>query len=249
MSFENQTLSAGGFLFKIVSIVGAAFLAMAVVYYFGFTPKVKAQTPQESLKALNAHTGQLLAQAEPPPMRPEMAGSNPAQNPNQMQKPMPGAPQPAAPQPVAPQPNVNTMPQQQVQPMAPGGAPSLGSDIGLGERDPFRPPKYLVDLEYEKSKPPPPPPKPVEPDVIDAKMEAIRRWPLDQYKLIAIIWDVKNPKAMILDQARTMHLLKKNYRIGNRDGVITSITEGEIVVTERGVPITIKIQSNDKKRQ
>lgn len=241
MSFENQSLTVGGFIFKVSSMVAAAFLAMFVIYYFGFTPKVKAQSSQQSLKLLSEQTrgGQLFAQAEPP--QPEqinapskMPEGHSAQNQNvpQMQ--------------IQSQPNTSVMPQQMTN--GPTSAPSLGSDIGLGERDPFRPPKYLVDLEYEKSKPPPPPPKAVEPDVIDDKMEAIRRWPLEQYKLIAIIWDVKNPKAMIIDSARTMHLLKKNYRIGNREGVITSITEGEIVVTERGVPVTIKLQSNEKKK-
>lgn len=118
-----------------------------------------------------------------------------------------------------------------------------GVNALLGERDPFRRPKYYDDLEEES--------KPVvistDSNQPDDKIEAIRRWPIKLYKPIAVIWDVQNPKVMVVDPLKTMHLLKKNYRMGNRNGVISAINEGEIVVTENGVPNVMKIESADGK--
>lgn len=111
----------------------------------------------------------------------------------------------------------------------------------LGERDPFRRPKYYDDLDDEAKQ------VTIAPDdkTINEKTEAIRRWPLRFYRPIAVIWDVKNPKVMVVDPSKTMHLLKKNYRMGNRNGMITAINEGEIVVTENGTPNVMKIESAD----
>lgn len=115
--------------------------------------------------------------------------------------------------------------------------------MSLGERDPFRRPKYYDDLEEDAK------PITVNPNDngINEKTEAIRRWPLRFYRPIAVIWDVQNPKVMVVDPMKTMHLLKKNYRIGSRNGMITAINEGEIVVTENGIPNVMKIESAEGK--
>jgi Tfp pilus assembly protein PilP len=113
---------------------------------------------------------------------------------------------------------------------------SPDSDQKLGERDPFLPPKYIRDMELVKVE-----------DLIDKQMEAIRRWPLSEYKLKGIIWDVKNPKALIVDQLGTLHLLKKNYRIGNREGIISEIGDSEIIVVQKGVPTVIQIEKTVSK--
>lgn len=116
------------------------------------------------------------------------------------------------------------------------------AQVILGERDPFQRPKYIDDLEAEEL---------AKANVIsktemaeDERVEAIRRWPIKDYKPIAVIWDVQNPKVMVVDRKGTMHLLKKNYRIGNRNGMITAINEGEIVVVEAGVPNVMKIEKS-----
>lgn len=121
-------------------------------------------------------------------------------------------------------------------------------DFILGQRDPFSPPKYIRDLEYEKTKEQGRKIRPE--DVIDDQMEAIRRWPLNEYRLLAVIWDVRSPKAMVMDKSNTMHLLKKNYRIGNREGVISEINESEIIVLQNGVPVVLQIsRSVDSKNK
>lgn len=115
-------------------------------------------------------------------------------------------------------------------------------DVVLGERDPFQKPKYIQEMEEEAIKTG----NVVEEEREDSMVEAIRRWPLLDYKPIAIIWDVKNPKVMVSDKQGTMHLLKKNYRIGNKEGIITAINEGEIIVTEKGLPRVLKIDKNSQ---
>jgi Tfp pilus assembly protein PilP len=109
-------------------------------------------------------------------------------------------------------------------------------DIKIGARDPFSPPKYIRDMEQVRPE-----------DIIDQRMESIRRWPLSEYKLRGVIWDVKNPKAMIVDKVNTLHLLKKNYRIGHREGVISEINESEVIVLEKGIPHVLQIEKDDGK--
>lgn len=69
---------------------------------------------------------------------------------------------------------------------------------------------------------------------IDEGVEPQLRWALKRYKLIAIIWNVKKPKAIIADQKDDTHLFYLNDRIGNNEGVITSINDGEVLVNEKG---------------
>lgn len=69
---------------------------------------------------------------------------------------------------------------------------------------------------------------------IDEGVAPQLRWALKRYKLIAIIWNVKRPKAIIADQKEDTHLFYLNDRIGNNEGVITSINDGEVLVNEKG---------------
>jgi type IV pilus assembly protein PilP len=62
-------------------------------------------------------------------------------------------------------------------------------------------------------------------------------WPLqgfdlDQLHLVGIIWDVRNPKAMITDPTGKGYVVRVNERIGRNNGYIARIREGEIVVVE-----------------
>lgn len=111
------------------------------------------------------------------------------------------------------------------------------AQILIGDRDPFQRPKYIEDMEEDELTK-----VPAVENAEDERVEAIRRWPIKDYKPIAVIWDVQNPKVMIVDRKGTMHLLKKNYRIGNKNGMITAINEGEIIVIESGVPNVMKIE-------
>lgn len=59
-----------------------------------------------------------------------------------------------------------------------------------------------------------------------------QRFDLEKMKLIGILWDVKEPKAMFLDPDDEVRVLGRDESIGNRNGYIAEIREGEVIVVE-----------------
>ena len=47
-----------------------------------------------------------------------------------------------------------------------------------------------------------------------------------------MLWDVKEPKALFQDPEAEIHSLGRDDSIGNRNGYIAAIREGEVVVVE-----------------
>ncbi len=86
-----------------------------------------------------------------------------------------------------------------------------------GRRDPFR-----VYTELRQ----------VEEGDLQVPLFPLQRFELDQLRLIGIIWDVNDPKAMFLDPNSEVYTVGKDERIGRKNGYIASIREGEIVVIE-----------------
>lgn len=76
---------------------------------------------------------------------------------------------------------------------------------------------------------------------IDESVEPQRRWALKRYKLVAIIWNVKRPKAMITDAKQELHMFYVNDKIGNSEGVITGISNGEVTINEKGTESKLKM--------
>ena len=76
---------------------------------------------------------------------------------------------------------------------------------------------------------------------IDESVEPQRRWALKRYKLVAIIWNVKRPKAMITDVNQELHMFYVNDKIGNSEGVITGISNGEVTINEKGTESKLKM--------
>ena len=102
-----------------------------------------------------------------------------------------------------------------------GGAPASGSAAAPslvptpGLRDPFRP--FNLALR----------PKPVE----------TPRTPLEQYdvgalKLVAVIFDTQNPKAMVEDDTGLGYTVGLGTKIGNQGGVVKTIEPDRVVVEE-----------------
>lgn len=63
-------------------------------------------------------------------------------------------------------------------------------------------------------------------------LEALEFFDLSQLKVTAIIWNTKKPRAMVVDPNGVMHTVKIKTRIGQRNGFVVAIREGEIVVVE-----------------
>lgn len=60
----------------------------------------------------------------------------------------------------------------------------------------------------------------------------LQRYPLGSLVLMGIIWDVKSPKAMFISPDKQVHVIGLDQGIGNKNGYIASIREGEVVVVE-----------------
>lgn len=78
---------------------------------------------------------------------------------------------------------------------------------------------------------------------VDESVEPQRRWALRYYKLVGIIWNVNQPKAMITDKDNVLHMFLVKDRIGNNEGQITAIRDGEVVVTEKGVEVRLRLSN------
>lgn len=55
---------------------------------------------------------------------------------------------------------------------------------------------------------------------------------LADYKLIGLVWETKIPKAIVQDTTGKTHVLRKGDYLGNRQGQIIAIREGELVILE-----------------
>lgn len=105
-----------------------------------------------------------------------------------------------------------------------------------------------ADLTVPKTsadKPPPAPgPKlsrdPFRPMTLRAKvnprarenLSPLERFDLSQIKIVGIVWDVKEPRAMIEDPAGLGYTVKVGTPIGNNDGKVKAIYRDQIVVEE-----------------
>ncbi|MCB0364806.1 MAG: pilus assembly protein PilP [Bdellovibrionaceae bacterium] len=84
-------------------------------------------------------------------------------------------------------------------------------------KDPFKP---YVEVE------------PVDQGELQGPLLPLQRFDLNEIRLVGIIWEVREPKAMFLDPTNTVHIIGKNERIGRNNGYIAVIREGEVVVVE-----------------
>lgn len=87
----------------------------------------------------------------------------------------------------------------------------------VNRRDPFQPYSEYVPQDEGPSN------RPISP---------AQRFDLDQLKLVGVMWDVKDPKAMFTDPAQEVLVLGRDESIGNKNGYIAAIREGEVVVVE-----------------
>jgi type IV pilus assembly protein PilP len=90
-------------------------------------------------------------------------------------------------------------------------------DAREGRRNPFRP--FVVRGEDGNS-------------VTIGPATPLERFEIDELTLLAVMWDVKTPKAMIMDPLKNIHVIAKDDRIGRKKGYVATIREGEIVIVE-----------------
>jgi len=95
-----------------------------------------------------------------------------------------------------------------------------------GKPDPFKP------LIVEKAEATPAKPK----QSVEAVLEAatpLERMDLAQLKLVAVIWNISDPKGMVEDATGKGYILSIGTIVGKNRGKVTQITYTGVVVTER----------------
>ncbi len=61
----------------------------------------------------------------------------------------------------------------------------------------------------------------------------LERMDLDKIKLVALVWSIPDPKAMVEDAGGKGYILSKGTRVGKNKGQVTKISQNGVVVTER----------------
>ena len=100
-------------------------------------------------------------------------------------------------------------------------ASELGGDSAVNGRDPFKP---FIKLRPKLSGKTP----------LSEDVPAIKRFPLDKYKIVGIVIREKGKsKALIVDPEKNSHFLGKNDEIGNNSGKIIAVSNNGLVVKEK----------------
>ncbi len=60
----------------------------------------------------------------------------------------------------------------------------------------------------------------------------LQRFDIAELKLIGVMWNISEPKAMFVDPNSQIHVVGKDERIGRNNGYIAVIREGEVVIVE-----------------
>jgi len=93
-----------------------------------------------------------------------------------------------------------------------------------GRRDPFKP--------YRSIRPPPSLSQGLGQTRVVDESDPLQRWDLERFAVVAILWEVRQPKALVQDPDGKTYMIGKRTRIGRNNGQVVAIREGEVVVVE-----------------
>lgn len=85
-----------------------------------------------------------------------------------------------------------------------------------GGRDPFRPMTLRAKVNTRSRE----------------NLSPLERLDLSQLKVVGIIWDIKEPRAMVEDTAGLGYVVKVGTPIGSNDGTVKAIHRNQVVVEE-----------------
>ena len=86
-----------------------------------------------------------------------------------------------------------------------------------GKRDPFRPPRISQML------------------IGGAERTPLQRYELGQLRLVAVIYDTRDPRAVVEDDGGLGYIIRVGTKIGVNDGVVRGIERGRVLVEEESV--------------
>lgn len=178
---------------------------------------------------------------QPPAAPPTKPPSPPAQPPQAPPQAPPAAAEqpPAAQQPLPPPPPMDgNVPAEDLQ-GGPQDVPADGAGFRAatdgfiynpeGLRDPFFPSRGLQIAPPTPIVPTGPVAAP-EPD-FDVN-DPLQKYELREYRLVAVLWDVRHPKAMVATPDGKVWTIRQKVRLGRAGAVVAAIRESEIVVVE-----------------
>lgn len=90
----------------------------------------------------------------------------------------------------------------------------------VGKRDPFR--SVLDDAKQASA----------DTDGTRPDCGPLCKWELEQLRLVAVVSGVSNPLAMVEDPNGRGYIVRRGTFVGKRNGKVTQIRSGEVVVTE-----------------
>lgn len=93
-----------------------------------------------------------------------------------------------------------------------------------GRRDPFKPYGGIMDETLSRGG---------DKKGVNLETKPLQSYDIDQFRLVAVMWDINAPKAMFVDPKDQIHVVGRDERIGRKNGYIASIREGEVVVVEQ----------------
>jgi len=96
-----------------------------------------------------------------------------------------------------------------------------------GKIDPFKP--LIRDVEAPKAPPPQPPPPPND----KGEKTPLERFDLKDLKLVAIVWGIPDPRALVETSKGEGFILKVGIPIGKNRGLVTKIEPKGVEVTEK----------------
>lgn len=88
----------------------------------------------------------------------------------------------------------------------------------FGKRDPFKP--FIKEPKEREAS-------------ISETTPPIKRFPLDEYRIVGIVWVDNEPRAMVVDPEKNTYFLGRSDEIGNRNGVILEVSENGLLVNEK----------------
>lgn len=62
--------------------------------------------------------------------------------------------------------------------------------------------------------------------------DPLQAFPLNEYRLVGVLWDVREPRAMVQTPNGKVYSIRKQIRLGREGAVVAAVRESEIVVVQ-----------------
>jgi len=103
--------------------------------------------------------------------------------------------------------------------------------VAMGKRDPFSPPFRTTESDLSET---------------DEPKTPLQRFDIGQLKLVGVIWQMEEPRALVEDGGGLGYIVTRGTLIGSRGGVIKTIEPKRVVIEEYQTDFFGKRQAQEK---